>query len=77
MYFFQGIILVEHIIETWNLSSALWERHIELINDENSPNMLLLCYKVIFYPIGKTKRYIQVSVLIKNKQSFFFRFSSI
>ena len=53
--------LVEHIIDSWNLSSALWERHIELSNDENSPNMLLLCYKVIFYPIGKTKRYIQVN----------------
>jgi len=60
----QGIILVEHIIETWNLSSALWERHIELINDENSPNMLLLCYKVIFYPIGKTKRYIQITACV-------------
>lgn len=60
----QGLAIVEHIVDSWDLNCALWERHLELTSEENSPNTSLLLYKAIFYPICKTKRYIQITASV-------------
>ena len=57
---FQGLTLVNHLVDSWNLNRAIWERHSELVNVEETPNSASHAYKVVFYPVCKAKRYIQV-----------------
>ena len=52
--------MVNHLVDSWNLNRAIWERHSELVNVEETPNSASHAYKVVFYPVCKAKRYIQV-----------------
>ena len=52
--------MVNHLVDSWNLNRAIWERHSELVNVEETPNSASHTYKVVFYPVCKAKRYIQV-----------------
>ena len=48
-------------MDSWDLNCAVWERHVELVNIEDSPTQINYGYKVVFYPMAKAKRYIQVT----------------
>ena len=56
----QGPLLINRIVDSWDLNCAVWERHLELVNIEDSPTQINYGYKVVFYPTSKAKRYIQV-----------------
>ena len=58
----QGPILINRIVDSWDLNCAVWERHVELVNIEDSPTQINYGYKVVFYPMAKAKRYIQVNI---------------
>merc|ERR550534_1248502 len=34
----KGLTLVNHLVDSWNLNRAIWERHSELVNVEETPN---------------------------------------
>jgi len=60
----KGLTLVNHLVDSWNLNRAIWERHSELVNVEETPNSASHTYKVVFYPVCKAKRYIQITASV-------------
>lgn len=59
-----GPILINRIVDSWDLNCAVWERHVELVNIEDSPTQINYGYKVVFYPMAKAKRYIQITASV-------------